>query len=409
MRCLECKTKLQRLDNDHLLSCSGLTVQEYAIRHHVPLDLILQPDQVNLQDSLEEYASVTHPPRAEAQSVLAGLRLVGLVHEEQALSVISAPIKCLEQLLWDLQWVKDFGFQFRQEYHYTERSHRVFARNRLKTLTSNVTKHALISPLDAPDFRTTIAVSLAHGGEYHAGYLFWRFGEHKVSEVVAQRLRCDHQIVLIHLDDYRRQPGALLRTETIDDAQRLLDLLSDRLLEIPTVEQRFFTPGTEATVVKELEFDSAHFITDHPGKCSNLHGGRYGLHVKIKDRIDANTGFVVDYGDLKRIVRQQIIEKLDHQNLNYVTAELAWRSSTELLCVFIWEQLIGYLPGLVEIEIHETAQSYCCYSGPSLAEFQRRGSNRLLTHFKDAALGRSSLRQLIDKDRESGLRVVGSD
>ena len=162
-------------------------------------------------------------------------------------------------------------------------------------------------------------------------------------------------------------------------------------------------------MVKELELDCAHFITDHPGKCANLHGGRYGLHVKIKDRIDSNTGFVVDYGDLKRVVRQQVIETLDHQNLNYVTAELAWRSSTELLCTYIWEQLIAYLPGLVEIEIHETPQSYCCYTGPSLAEYQRRGSNHLLTYFKDAALGKSPLRQLIDNRQDSDLKVVGGD
>jgi hypothetical protein len=46
MRCLECGHELEWLDNEHLLQCSGLTLHEYAIRHHQPLDLLLRPDQV---------------------------------------------------------------------------------------------------------------------------------------------------------------------------------------------------------------------------------------------------------------------------------------------------------------------------------------------------------------------------
>ena len=372
----------------------------------MPLDLILHPDQINLQDSPQDFHTISNPPRMQAQSVLAGLRLAGLVFEEQAFSVISAPIKCLEQLLWDLQWIKDFGFEYRQEYYYTDRSHRVFASNRLKTLKPNITRYAHHSPLDTSDLVTTLAVSLAHAAEYHAGYLFWRFDDPQASHSVAERLLNEHHISLLKLEDFRAGQGALLRSETIVDTDRLLALLEHRLLEIPGTKQRFFEPGTEATVVKEIEFDSAHFITDHEGKCANLHGGRYGLHVKIKDRIDAKTGFVVDYGDLKRVVRQQVVDKLDHQNLNYVNTEMAWRSSTEMLCLHIWEQLIDYLPGLEEIEIHETDHSYCRYSGPSLAQFQRRGSDRLLSHFKDPALGKSALRKLIDNRPDVELKVV---
>jgi 6-pyruvoyl tetrahydropterin synthase/QueD family protein len=159
------------------------------------------------------------------------------------------------------------------------------------------------------------------------------------------------------------------------------------------------------TVSKELVFDAAHFITDHPAKCSNLHGGRYLLHVKVRDRIDPETGCVVDYGYLKRVATKRVIDRFDHHNLNYAASELAWRSSTEMLCVFIWEQLIEYLPGLVELQLYETAQSWCNYTGPSLAEFQQSGSDSLLTHFTDNKLGRSQLRELI-RDKRPTLEVI---
>lgn len=168
-----------------------------------------------------------------------------------------------------------------------------------------------------------------------------------------------------------------MRCETLDDTSRLLDAISTLLKRIPNASERFFEKHDHATVVKELVFDSAHFITDHPDKCVNLHGGRYAMNVKVTDRIDALTGFVVDYGYLKRIVKQKIVNDLDHHNLNYVAPELSWRSSTELLSVFIWERLIEYLSGLSELQIYETSQSHCCYTGPSLQELQKHGGKRI--------------------------------
>jgi 6-pyruvoyl tetrahydropterin synthase/QueD family protein len=159
------------------------------------------------------------------------------------------------------------------------------------------------------------------------------------------------------------------------------------------------------TVCKELVFDSAHFITDHPAKCSNLHGGRYLLHVKVRDRVDPVTGCVVDYGYLKRVANREIVERFDHHNLNYAASALAWRSSTEMLSVYIWERLIDYLPGLVEIQLYETTQSWCHYAGPSLEEFQNKGEDALLTHFTDQSLGGSSLREQL-KEAKRPLQLV---
>jgi 6-pyruvoyl tetrahydropterin synthase/QueD family protein len=174
---------------------------------------------------------------------------------------------------------------------------------------------------------------------------------------------------------------------------------------MPGALKRLEQQTPEVTVSKELVFDAAHYITDHPAKCSNLHGGRYLLHVKVRDRVDPDTGCVVDYGYLKRVTSKRVIDRFDHHNLNYEAGELAWRSSTEMICVFIWEQLIDYLPGLVELELYETPQSWCNYRGPDLETFQQQGSDSLMTHFQQDELGTSPYRDLI-REREPRLEII---
>lgn len=71
------------------------------------------------------------------------------------------------------------------------------------------------------------------------------------------------------------------------------------------------------TVVKEFTFDSAHQLVNHCGKCANLHGHTYKLHVAIKGvptqtRNDSSEGFVMDFTDLKAVVKQLIVDPLDH-------------------------------------------------------------------------------------------------
>lgn len=407
MQCLECKQALERLTNEHLLTCCGLTIQEYAIRHHLPLDLILRPEQINASDLAEAYPRIARAPCPRTRAILGGLQLAGLLMQEGELTIVAGEIKRLDRLLWDLQWLADYGFQFRQEYHYSDDTHRVVAFNRLKALRANMPMG--LDPFEGADYLDTLTVLLAHAGELHAGYLFVSVAIRDSAERLRRKLHDDYRIACKALDDVTDGNRRMLRTETVEDTERLLGLLKDRLMEIPGAAEQFYSPVTEATVVKELVFDCAHFITDHPGKCSNLHGGRYAMNVKIKDRIDPATGFVIDYGYLKTIVKQRVVDRLDHQNLNYINASLAWRSSTELLCVFIWEQLVDYLPGLAEIEIHETAHSYCCYTGPTLAEYQQQGQHPLLAHFTCRDLGKSSLRRLIRPQTQAALKVVGQE
>ncbi len=406
MRCKECNKDIgSYISNEHLYACCGLTLQEYALRHHQPLDLLLSTDQINLQDDISNYEKHNKPATQQVLNLLNGLYMANALLQEGEFTYVTLGIRRLEQLLWYQNVLQSIGFQYKQEYFYANDSHRVIARNALKIPTAflppRIVNHSDDSLLQQ------LAILIAHIGELHAGYLFIDFPQQKNAEQVAAELANNHQIRLKPLMVSENIDGQLMRCETLEDTSRLFTLLTKYLEDIPSACERFFVKHEEAQVSKELVFDSAHFITDHPDKCVNLHGGRYAMNVKVKDQIDPLTGFVVDYGYLKRIAKEKIVNQLDHHNLNYVSAELSWRSSTELLSIFIWERLIEYLPSLTELQIYETSQSHCCFKGPSLDELQKKGSSVLLNHFSSDDLGKSQLRNLLDQSIQRKFKVIG--
>lgn len=78
------------------------------------------------------------------------------------------------------------------------------------------------------------------------------------------------------------------------------------------------------------------------GKCANpnWHGHNYQLFVTVKGNPDPATGFVVDLRNLSDIIREKVISKLDHKNVNLDCAFMQGKmSTTENIAVAIWEQL----------------------------------------------------------------------
>jgi len=91
------------------------------------------------------------------------------------------------------------------------------------------------------------------------------------------------------------------------------------------------------------------------GKCSNpnWHGHNYELFVTVKGEINPDTGFLVNLKKLSAVIRKQVIEKLDHKNINlevdFMQNKLA---STENLAVGIWQELTPHV-----VDLH--AQLHC--------------------------------------------------
>ena len=69
-------------------------------------------------------------------------------------------------------------------------------------------------------------------------------------------------------------------------------------------------------ITKIFKFDSAHLLKNHSGKCKNLHGHSYSMEICLQGEINKETGMIMDFGDLKKIVEKRIIEQVDHNFLN---------------------------------------------------------------------------------------------
>ena len=84
-------------------------------------------------------------------------------------------------------------------------------------------------------------------------------------------------------------------------------------------------------ITKKFRFEAAHALYGYDGKCKNIHGHNYNLFVTIigvpvSDSSNVKCGMVMDFGDLKKIVNSEIIEKFDHSvifNNNSPHKELA--------------------------------------------------------------------------------------
>jgi len=105
------------------------------------------------------------------------------------------------------------------------------------------------------------------------------------------------------------------------------------------------------------------------GKCANenWHGHNYELFVTIKGEVNNETGFLFDAKKLSNIIKDRVLEVLDHRNLNLDVAFLRGKiCSTENLAIGIWNQLAPCLPEEVSlhcIKLYETPRIYVEYFG----------------------------------------------
>lgn len=107
-------------------------------------------------------------------------------------------------------------------------------------------------------------------------------------------------------------------------------------------------------IFKEFTFDSAHWLPGVPAghKCRNLHGHTYRVVIAVTGPIDKETGFVMDFGELKAIV-QPLIDDLDHSVLN----EHINNPTAENLVKWFWDILAHEDVPLTSIEVWETPTS----------------------------------------------------
>ncbi|MBU2907210.1 MULTISPECIES: 6-carboxytetrahydropterin synthase [Arenibacter] len=84
-------------------------------------------------------------------------------------------------------------------------------------------------------------------------------------------------------------------------------------------------------ITKQFNFETGHALFGYDGKCRNVHGHSYKLSVTvigrpITDVAHVKLGMVIDFGDLKKIVKEEIVDQFDHAtvfNKNTPHVELA--------------------------------------------------------------------------------------
>lgn len=136
-------------------------------------------------------------------------------------------------------------------------------------------------------------------------------------------------------------------------------------------------------ITKIFTFETAHVLYNYDGKCKNVHGHSYKLFVSVKgepieDLNHVKNGMVMDFGDLKKIVNQEVVDVWDHavlvngnspdKNLGEDLMEKGhkvifcpYQPTCEMMLYDIAEKIKKHLPGnihLAYLKLHETENSY---------------------------------------------------
>jgi 6-pyruvoyltetrahydropterin/6-carboxytetrahydropterin synthase len=109
----------------------------------------------------------------------------------------------------------------------------------------------------------------------------------------------------------------------------------------------------------EFTFAAAHRLPRYDGPCFRMHGHNYRFLVALEGEVDPRTGMIADFGEVKRIVQEQVLARVDHRNLNDVLEN----PTAENIARWIWEVLEGHVPGLAEVRLYEIPDSCVTYRG----------------------------------------------
>jgi len=136
-------------------------------------------------------------------------------------------------------------------------------------------------------------------------------------------------------------------------------------------------------ITKKFSFETGHALYGYDGKCKNVHGHIYKLSVTvigspIENRNDVKFGMVIDFTDLKKIVKEEIVDQFDHATVFNETTphvELAnelinrghhvilvdYQPTSENMVVDFSKRIIGRLPEgikLFSLKLQETDSSF---------------------------------------------------
>lgn len=136
-------------------------------------------------------------------------------------------------------------------------------------------------------------------------------------------------------------------------------------------------------ITKQFSFETGHALYGYDGKCKNVHGHSYRLNVTvigmpISDNTNVKFGMVIDFSDLKKIVKEEIVNVFDHAtvfNKNTPHVELAkelkdrghnvllvdYQPTSEMMVIDFSKKIMKRLPSNIKLhslKLQETATSF---------------------------------------------------
>ena len=135
-------------------------------------------------------------------------------------------------------------------------------------------------------------------------------------------------------------------------------------------------------VTRQFSFEMSHALFNYDGICRNIHGHSYKLRVTISgepinDLKNPKNGMVIDFSELKKLIRKNIVDELDHSLMINAAAPhlnpaglgemyerhhlVGFQPTTENLVIFITEKIKNLLPSHLElfsVRLYETANSF---------------------------------------------------
>lgn len=120
----------------------------------------------------------------------------------------------------------------------------------------------------------------------------------------------------------------------------------------------------EVRVTKEMTFDACHNLREYDGACANLHGHTYKIQITCKGQINPDTGMVLDFKIVKKLMKE-IIDDYDHAYLNN---KMDFNTTAENMVCFIFDRLYAKIlratnhhAELVNVKLWETPTSFAEY------------------------------------------------
>lgn len=173
----------------------------------------------------------------------------------------------------------------------------------------------------------------------------------------------NERIIGIKLPNEMTDKAVEMLMDTLEEFCKGVSVLEAKELEEPSTINPF--DKKVMRIGREFTFDSAHHLLNYDGDCANVHGHTYHLHIMLLGKV--KDGFVIDFKLLKEIVKEYVISKLDHKDLNKV---LDFNPTAENIAVKIWEMLDPVIDEafkgrvvLERVKLYETPGSFVEYDG----------------------------------------------